>query len=483
MSFARPLTFLFFVCVCSASAITLQEKIKRAEIAADAAVEGSPNQTAVPSAAPGAKDAPAAPQESAAKNGAAAAKEKQKTKYVVNTDDFINGLYIGKIGLSQKELEQLHESARLAEKLIKSGKKYSFGESAVFFVAGEDAAAVSAVKSAALACEAAFERLFSSAYAAAIASKIAVRIFKDGANMKDAEIKIGEGGIFVDIKWHKALAEEDVCRALAGSVFAAISRAEGRSGASAPHWLESALTLFVLDELKLGVPTSAARWGLEVPYKSIPAILEYPRGGATAAAQRAHAYWLLLALEKLSGKSNLLVFLRNIAGGNLSAAETFAEIKKLASAAGAEDAELIIGCAIYAEMSARAGGVASPAASDAELLRLCSVRAFENSLPISIPCDKLFLRRDAALAPARARLAELKLLLIKTNPIYFNAAAALGGVYEAFIAGDKTAYAERLNTFFTEFARARAIAKDVSATMGDLLPKREDGASVGGILK
>ena len=60
------------------------------------------------------------------------------------------------------------------------------------------------------------------------------------------------------------------------------------------------------------------------------------------------------------------------------------------------------------------------------------------------------------------RLAEIKMLLVKVNPVFFNASVSLGAGYEAFVKDDKTAYDLHMKQFMEEFSRAIKISKEVS---------------------
>ena len=447
--------FILFICTTSIWGMSLQEKIQMAKKNADASVEASSNVK----------------KNKKAEASMVVEKNKSKStaltsKYVVNVDeDFINGRYIGKIGQSKVEREDILKSIEKVDKIMKSEKNYVVSQTDMFTIIADDVKALSDMKSLVKAFEKVFNNTFSSSD---IKNNIIIRVFPEKTNMNDILMSADAQGyeITLDLKWSKNLKLDEVIWTLFRAVFKKQMLFEdnftnAKTSVNCPEWLQSALVGCVLDEVTLGIPTFYARLASDYPHKDIISILKYPIGEKNVDLRKAHSYWLFKALQKLSDKRNLYLFVRNVIDG-LSEKQTFAEIAKLINLSGDKNPDYWLGCVMCAEICARSGGVISCEASYAELLRLCSLRAFENGEPISVPFDKLFTKSQVVKESAKVRLAEIKMFLVKVNPEYLNASVSLGVVYEAFVKEDKTAYDLHLKQFMDEFSRAIKISKEVS---------------------
>lgn len=449
--------FIILICTTSVFAISLQEKIQMAKNAADASVEAEVNKR---------KNDNDKIQASPNNNEKKQNKSNSKQKYVVDVDaDFINGRYIGRIGQSKAERDDILKSIEKVDKIMKSEKNYVVSQTDMFTIISADGKALSDVKSLVKAFENVFNNTFSGPE---IKNSTIIRVFSDKTQMKDVLLASDTLGneMTIDLKWSKNLKLDEVIWTLFRSVFEKQMLFEAHSTNSKisvnyPEWLQSALVGCVLDEVTLGIPTYYARLASDYPHKDVISILAYPMGEKNLDLRKAHSYWLFKALQKLSNKRNLYLFVRNVIDG-LSVNQTFAEIVKLINLSDYKNLDYWLGCVMCAKICARSGGVISCETSYSELLRLCSLRAFENGEPISVPFDKLFTKSQIVKESAKVRLAEIKMLLVKINPVFFNASVSLGAVYEAFVKDDKTAYDLHMKQFMEEFSRAIKISKEVS---------------------
>ncbi len=447
---------ILFLLLCSLPlcALTLQEKIKLAQQAADASVHGKNKSVKKQS-----------PKKSENKSSVSTKiLATPKVKYVVNDNDFIADRYVGKIGQSSAERDEIKASVDKAEKMAKSKKDYVIAETKMFVIVSKDTNALSDVKMLVGACERVLQNYFGSLPSKAFTSKNTVKIFPKNTEMQNIVITSEGVDVVVNFKWDKSLSIDDASWALVRSVFEKLANIDNAK-CSFPEWIKSAFQGLVAEEIQLGIPTYFSRLASDNPHKNVASILKYPQGESNSNLRKAHAYWLFKSLGKLSERYNLFVFVRNVIEGRIAEAEILTEIEKIINKPDSVKVDLWLGCVMSAEMYARVGGVASPKTSESEILRLCSVRAFSGVEPISVSCDNLFRYSECALEPAKARLNEIKMLLVKINPLFFNSCVLLGEVYEAFLNEDKQKYKESLKEFLLEFTRARNTAKDVEKAL------------------
>ena len=437
--------------------LTLQEKIKLAEQVANDAIEGKKTDVKKPTQK---AEVPKKQPSDKVEN-----KKVEKTKYVVDVDkDFIDGRYVGKVGQSQSERTDIRKTIENINKITKSAKAYTFAETKLFLIISDVPESVSPVKEVAKACERAFENYFSGGYLSSFSAKNTIRVFPEKNKINSVGISSDESGIFIDIRWDKSLNLEDVAWMFARSIFEKVALS-AKIKCEYPEWIKNALTALVLEEVQLGIPTYYAKLSSERPHKDILSILKYPNDQKDKDLRMAHSYWLFKALGKVSEPQNLFLLIRNVIEGKFSADKTFAEFEKIINKPSNTNTDIWLGCVISAEVCSRSGGVSSCSVSEREILRLCSVRAFVNDEPISVPCDKLFKYSESSVKSAQVRLNEIKMLLVKINPLFFNSAVLLGEVYEAFLKNDKTKYDKSLNEFLLEFTCSRNTAKEVEKSI------------------
>ncbi len=473
-----------FCAVVPAFALTLEEKIEMARRAADDAVaSGSAGGGIVSGDVDILKTPETQLQNKVEQKKSKLAKPETSTsnmptkpKYVVDTSkDFINGMYIGRVGQSDEERKASMDFVKKTQELPKDGNGLSFSETDLFFIAGKDASAVSSLRRVAVACETAFENLFPKwAYAKSFQAKNTLRVFASDTQMSDVVISNDSGIVFIDVKWSENLSLEEVCNALVRSIFYKLALSQKREY-KIPQWLAWAIECAVLDEIKLGISSYLARVAIDFPHKDVLSVLSYTDKEKNLQACKAHSFWLLKALAKISDKNNLFAMTENVVGFALSAEDTFAQFKKIMRLPNDVDTDLWLGCVMSSEICARSGGVDSCKASELEILRMCSVRVFVNLQPVSLPFDNLYsCPKENSISSVNARLFEIKTLLVKTNPIYFNSAVLLGEVYEAFLRNDNALYASKIQEFIVEFGKARATAQEVEKIMNKNLEKMSD---------
>ena len=460
----RKITVIFFVAM-SAYALTLEEKIEMARRAADASVEGKiENVDIINGKLPSSSEA----KSELLKVGVQKLLDNPKSeqRYVVDTSkDFIGGRFIGRVGQSEADKKDMIASIKKAEAFSAKAKAISFAETDLFFIAAEDSEALSQVKKIAKSCENVFEQLFpKGSYVATFVPKNSIRVFPKDTKMADVVVSKSDDMVFVDIKWSEHLELDVVCSALVDSVLKRLFASKERVY-KLPQWLHWGIECVVADEVKLGVSTFFARVASENPYSDINSILGYSKQSVDENIGKAHSFWLLKALQKLTDKQSMFALIGNIISMNLTPTQTFAEFEKMLSLPQNVDVQLWLGCVISSEVCARSGGVDSCRDSEIEVLRLCSIRVFVDGKPESVPCDRLFAFGESAKISAKTRLLEIKMLLAKVNPVFFNATVVLGEVYEAFIAENQKLYAKKMSEFIDEFTKARATVIEIEKIM------------------
>lgn len=141
---------LLSVCVCAAA--TLEEKLRLAQSAADAAVFSDEAAGAKPDAKIETSKGEPPRATSAETPSQAGSVSPAADKYVVSPSDFIGGRYVGRVGESEAERRVIRDSVEKAAELSKGNEKISMGETDLFFISSPDAKAVSMLKEVAAAC-------------------------------------------------------------------------------------------------------------------------------------------------------------------------------------------------------------------------------------------------------------------------------------------------------------------------------------------
>ena len=476
----RFLTVLLLsVCVCAAA--TLEEKLRLAQSAADAAVFS--DETAVGESSGGKPDAKTEANSGAksdAKAGGANGNRQRGNsaetpsqagspsssgnKYVVSPSDFIDGRYVGRVGESEAERRAIRDSVEKAAELSKGNEKISMGETDLFFISSPDAKAVSMLKELAAACEAAVFDFFPESLRARFVPKSEIRVFlpnpNDGAEEDSRGVSVfaDARSAVVNVVWSENLALEDVADALVRAMLKRVFAGDSLSAEPA-RWIVAAVGCDAIGRIQSGAISHFARIAQENRYSDLREIIALSASDPELA--RARAYWLLRALRILTDRPAVLAFAENVSQKPDSA------MREMSLLAGVKESELSLraGVVMAGEYTLRSGGVLSCAASRGEVLRLCSLRYFDSdSLPHSAAFDSLDKHGEAVRNSAAARLGEIKAVLGKINPVYFNAAVSLGTVYENFLSNNGK-YAESVAAFAAEFSKSDSTAAAVERAM------------------
>ena len=453
---------LLSVCVCAAA--TLEEKLRLAQSAADAAVFSDEAAGAKPDAKIETSKGEPPRATSAETPSQAGSVSPAADKYVVSPSDFIGGRYVGRVGESEAERRVIRDSVEKAAELSKGNEKISMGETDLFFISSPDAKAVSMLKEVAAACEAAFFDFFPETLRARFMPKNEIRVFlptpQNGGDGDSRAVSVlaDARAAVVDVVWSEDLALEDVADALVRAMLKRVFAGDSVSAEPA-RWIVAAVGCDVLGRVQSGAISHFARLVQENQYSDLREITAL--AAADSELARARAYWLLRALRILSDRPSVLAFAENVSQNPDSV------LREMSLLAGVKEAELPLraGVVMAGEYMLRTGGVLSCAASREEVLRLCSFRYFDtDSLPHSAAFDSLDRHGDAVRNSAAARLGEIKAVLGKINPVYFNAAVSLGTVYENFLSNNGK-YAESVAAFAEEFSKSDSTAAAVARAM------------------
>lgn len=454
---------LLSVSVCAAA--TLEEKLRLAQSAADAAVFsdeiGAEKKFDVKTASSNRSRPRGVPPETPSQAGSASSAE---NKYVVSPSDFIDGRYIGRVGESEAERRVIRDSVERATELSKANEKISMGETDMFFVSSADAKAVSMLKEVAAACEASFFEFFPESLRARFVPKNKIHAFlpnpkDEGAGgWRGVSVFADAGGAAVDVVWNEDLGLEEVADALVRAMLKRVFAGDSISAEPA-RWIVKAVGCDAVGRMQSGAISHFARLAQENQYSDLREIVAL--SAADSEIARARAYWLLRALRILSDRPSVLAFAEN------ASQKPDSVLREMSLLAGVKESELSLraGIVMAGEYTLRAGGVLSCATSREEVLRLCSFRYFDSdSQPLSAAFDSLDRHGDAVRNSAAARLGEIKAVLGKINPVYFNAAVLLGTVYENFLSNNGK-YAESVAAFAAEFSAADSTSAAVGRAM------------------
>ncbi|MBR6389471.1 MAG: hypothetical protein IKS15_05070 [Opitutales bacterium] len=223
-----------------------------------------------------------------------------------------------------------------------------------------------------------------------------------------------------------------------------------------PFWLELALRSMIARQVADFAPIELARTLEKSKPDSVLDVLKYSRGGGGDVLKKeASAYFTLLAM-------------RSACGGTPDA--WFAMVKKFAAAPDAGE-DMLKSCfgdnwrdrlfvAVYGEIYARLSGVKDCRASDADAAYLFTIMKVRKSAPAEIIAGSdIFERREELKNEISTRVAEIKLELPWSNPVYFNVFVSIGRMYDAALDGDREDFEKNLAEALFEFQKARRVSE------------------------
>ena len=380
-----------------------------------------------------------------------------KTPYEVNSEDFIDGYYIGRVGDTPEQRKQALESLERAKKLLKAAGRINIAESKMYMIASEsDEEGVSKLKYLSKALEQSLFDVFPGDLITG-KHKIVVRILPSDAPIKRPVYTDGKF-VYADFRAGD-ISMDDALRALLEAFFIRYGL-DVNIQLAPPQWVKDALLWNALENAQLGISLKLARMAAASPYRNIRDIFS-SSGNFGADTKAAHAYWLFRAMLKMSDRYTMLSFVENISKKKMTSQEVFDEVKSMLGTPEDRNLDQWIGCVMYSEIYARMGGVDTVKKSRLALLKMSAVKYFEDDKLKIVPFDRLFDSPGLPKSAVQARLDELKFALLKINAVFLNAAVGLGAVYESYLSGNKAAYEAAVDAYITDFDRAKATARAV----------------------
>lgn len=243
------------------------------------------------------------------------------------------------------------------------------------------------------------------------------------------------------------------------NIYLRVYAAEFGGGKSHPYWIELALRAMIARQIAEFAPIELARSLKSTGADKITDVFNYsPKSGGDILKMEASSYFSLLALRSLCG-GNSKVWFEMLKYFTLSGAPSS---DYLASRFGANYGDKFL-TALYGEIYARLSGVKDLKASDSDASYFFTIQKMRKGEPAEIIAgEDIFARRDEIKREISKRIAEIKVELPWTNPIYFNAMVAMGRMYDSAFEGDEGAFKSNLLDAISELKKARSLSQRAS---------------------
>lgn len=243
------------------------------------------------------------------------------------------------------------------------------------------------------------------------------------------------------------------------NIYLRVYAAEFGGGKSHPYWIELALRAMIARQIAEFAPIELARSLKSTGADKITDVFNYsPKSGGDILKMEASSYFSLLALRSLCG-GNSKVWFEMLKYFTLSGAPSS---DYLASRFGANYGDKFL-TALYGEIYARLSGVKDLKASDSDASYFFTIQKMRKGEPAEIIAgEDIFARRDEIKREISKRIAEIKVELPWTNPIYFNAMVAMGRMYDSAFEGDEGAFKSNLLDTISELKKARSLSQRAS---------------------
>ncbi len=387
-------------------------------------------------------------------------KRPPKPEYKVDMSEFSGDYYVGH--LDSKENAKTMERV---EKTLEKSKNYANAITSMFFIDCDNTYALSEVKNIANLCERLVGRVFGE-YLASLndTNKIIIQIYaSELSGLKNPyDLKVDNRGLVtISIKWNGRLDKNLVCNLLAR---AALRKVADRcfSKKEIPYWLETAFTQHLRGMVGTGVSAHLARIISDSPSASISEILNYSRYGTqTQNVKEAYCYYLLVCAEKLARSSERFnALMRDIIVSDVSKTELL--LKNL-DVRFVTNSDIFFETFISGEVWSRLGGVNTPKQTDMEVARLSVLQVNDDKGErVALADSSLWLNRESIASDIEARVTEIKVALVRANPLFHNCLVSLGKMYEACLDDDENEFSKSRTMFIQEYGDARKISSEIN---------------------
>lgn len=225
---------------------------------------------------------------------------------------------------------------------------------------------------------------------------------------------------------------------------------------SHPYWIELALRSMIARHIADFAPIELARHLKGAGADKITDVFNYsPKTGGDILKMEAASYFSLLALRSLCGGDSKSWFetLKHFALNGAPSGDY------LASRFGANYNDKFL-VALYGEIYARLSGVKDLNASDFDAPYFFTIQKMRMGEPVEIIAgEDIFERRDEIKREIAKRVAEIKVELPWTNPVYFNAMVAIGRMYDSALEGDRDSFKSNLLDAVSELRKAKGVSQ------------------------
>lgn len=366
-------------------------------------------------------------------------------KYVVDTSDFINGHYVP----NKSELPEIPQpGAQIVQ--WSNGAFHLVGESELLIGKAQK------VLDAAVAQFADYES--GGLEKLKFSDKIAVQLVGDPK--KAAEISPyavdKSGSITITVLWDESLEFPYFCKLVSGALFRKLLLVKyGKTVRQCPVWLDEAFSVALQCRVKSGRLSEIVETAIQTPPRPLRDILGIEK--IASVSDSADCFWALRSIERLTARTGK--FIPTLAKiSQLSPDAAFAEIEKTSP----KNFSIRWNCTVCGEIYSRAGGVRSTKTSREDIMRLAYIQAEDVSgEPVGLNPSQVWQFRDNKIVRfnLERRLAEIKIIFPRTNPLYAQTLVELGRILEAALEDDSDEYEDASAAFSENLARADALAE------------------------
>jgi len=366
-------------------------------------------------------------------------------KYVVDTSDFINGHYVP----NKSELPEIPQpEAQIIQ--WSNGAFHLVGESELLIGKAQK------VLDAAVAQFADYES--GGLEKLKFSDKIVVQLVGDPK--KAAEISPyavdKNGSITITVLWDESLEFPYFCKLVSGALFRKLMFVKyGKIVRQCPVWLDEAFSVALQCRVKSGRLSEIVETAIQTPPRPLPDILGIEK--IASVSDSADCFWALRSIERLTARTGK--FIPTLAKiSQLAPDAAFAEIEKTSP----KNFSIRWNCTVCGEIYSRAGGVRSTKTSREDIMRLAYIQAEDVSgEPVGLNPSQVWQFRDNKIVRfnLERRLAEIKIIFPRTNPLYAQTLVELGRILEAALEDDSDEYEDASAAFAENLARADALAE------------------------
>lgn len=366
-------------------------------------------------------------------------------KYVVDTSDFINGHYVP----NKSELPEIPQpGAQIVQ--WSNGAFHLVGESELLIGKAQK------VLDAAVAQFADYES--GGLEKLKFSDKIVVQLVGDPKKAADISPYAVDksGSITITVLWDESLEFPYFCKLVSGALFRKLLLVKyGKTVRQCPVWLDEAFSVALQCRVKSGRLSEIVETAIQTPPRPLRDILGIEK--IASVSDSADCFWALRSIERLTARTGK--FIPTLAKiSQLAPDAAFAEIEKTSP----KNFSIRWNCTVCGEIYSRAGGVRSTKTSREDIMRLAYIQAEDVSgEPVGLNPSQVWQFRDNKIVRfnLERRLAEIKIIFPRTNPLYAQTLVELGRILEAALEDDSDEYEDASAAFSENLARADALAE------------------------